>query len=70
MKRQSIEDSSNVKSVGYDPETDILEIEYKDSGIYQYDGVSKRAYTNLLRTDSPGSYIHRNLIPKHKGRKI
>ena len=39
MKRTSVK-SSNILSVGHDPETNTLEIEFKGGGVYSYDGVS------------------------------
>ena len=38
MERQHV-NSSNLESVGYDPTTQTLEIEFLNGGLYQYSGV-------------------------------
>jgi len=40
MKRQAVE-SSNLASVGYDVENEILEVEFKHGRVYQYFDVPK-----------------------------
>lgn len=58
MKRQAV-DSSNLASVGYDPQT--LEIEFKHGGIYQYYNVPKSVYDGLMNASSHGQYFDRNI---------
>ena len=41
MKRQSVE-SSNLASVGYDEEKQILEVQFKHGGVYQYFEVTRK----------------------------
>ena len=60
MDRQNVE-SSNLESVGYDTETQMLEVEFKDGRIYQYDNVPITVYNNLMEADSPGGYFNRNI---------
>lgn len=43
MKRQSVE-SSNLASIGYDAENEILEVEFKHGGVYQYFDVPENVY--------------------------
>lgn len=50
--------SSNMMSVGYDPETLTLEIEFSEGSIYQYSGVPRSVYTALMTATSKGSYFH------------
>ena len=49
--------SSNINSVGYDEENQILEIEFQHGGIYQYFDVSKSEYDALLNAASHGKYF-------------
>jgi hypothetical protein len=49
--------SSNLKSVGYDPDTRTLEIEFHSGGIYQYSGVPEAVYSGLMSASSHGSYF-------------
>lgn len=60
MKRQSVE-SSNLASVGYDAENEILEVEFKHGGVYQYFEVSKNVYEELMNANSHGQYFDRNI---------
>ena len=50
MNRQSV-DSSNLASIGYDEENEILEIEFNHGGIYQYSDVPKDEYESLMNAD-------------------
>ena len=60
MNRQSV-DSSNLASIGYDEENEILEIEFNHGGIYQYSDVPKDEYESLMNADSLGSYFYHNI---------
>lgn len=60
MLREPV-DSSNLVSVGYDPQTMILEVEFKKGTVYQYEGVPMDIYTQLMTSVSKGSYHYRNI---------
>jgi hypothetical protein len=49
--------SSNLASVGYDPENMILEIEFQHGGVYQYLNVPESKYEGLMKADSHGKYF-------------
>lgn len=49
--------SSNLRSVGYDPATQTLEIEFLKSGVYQYSGVPQSVYNELMSASSHGTYF-------------
>jgi len=57
MERIPVE-STNLASVGYDPESSTLEIEFRKGGIYQYFGVSQEIYEGLLNAGSKGKFFH------------
>jgi hypothetical protein len=56
MKRESVE-SSNLASVGYDADNQILEIEFHHGGVYQYSSVPQYVYKELMEADSHGKYF-------------
>ena len=56
MKRQAVE-SSNLASIGYDSENEILEIEFNHGGVYQYFDVPQNVYDELINADSHGKYF-------------
>lgn len=58
--------SKNLRSVGYDEQQKILEIEFNDGGIYQYSGVPSEIHQGLLDASSQGKYFHshiKNIYP-------
>jgi hypothetical protein len=69
MNRESVS-SSNLASVGYDAENEILEIEFKHGGIYQYYGVPKSEHEALMNADSHGKYFAANIKNNYRYVKI
>jgi len=67
MERQSVQ-SSSLSSAGYDKNANILEIEFRSDGIYQYFNVPEDVYSGLLNAPSKGTYFHEN-IRGHYGYK-
>jgi KTSC domain len=53
--------SSNLASVGYDPNTQTLEIEFLHGGIYQYSGVPSSVHSGLMAASSHGSYLDQHV---------
>ena len=60
MKRQTVE-SSNLASIGYDPENEILEVEFNHGGVYQYFDVPQDVYKDLMNAESHGKYFSANI---------
>jgi hypothetical protein len=60
MKRELVE-SSNLTSVGYDKESEVLEIEFKHGGKYQYFDVPFKIYNELMNAESHGKYFAANI---------
>lgn len=56
MERTPIEGSSNLKSAGYDPSTQTLEVEF-NAGTYQYFRVPEEVYAGLLKSESKGRFL-------------
>ncbi len=69
MKRQSVE-SSNLASIGYDAENEILEIEFNHGGIYQYFDIPENVYEELMNADSHGVYFSANIRNDYQYQKI
>ena len=49
--------SSNIASVGYDPKKRILEIEFQNGRIYQYQDVEANVHDGILNAASAGKYF-------------
>jgi KTSC domain len=61
MQRVSV-DSSSIASIGYAPEQQVLELEFRQSGeVYQYFDVPAEEYTAFLGADSKGTYVNQQL---------
>ena len=62
--------SSNLHSVGYDPVTMILEIEFNSGGIYQYSGVPANIHQGLMSASSHGTFFHQYIKDVYPFRRI
>lgn len=49
--------SSDLASVGYDKETQVLEIEFRNGTIYQYFNIPESIYSGLMSASSHGRYF-------------
>jgi len=68
MERVEVK-STNVKSVGH--EGDVLEVEFKNGGIYHYEGIDANMFGNLLKSPSVGSFVAKTVRPSAiKAKKI
>lgn len=50
--------STTLASVGYDPKTLVLEVEFRSSAIYRYRLVPSALYRDLLAADSKGRFFN------------
>lgn len=60
--------SSNLKSVGYDPATRTLEVEFHSGDVHQFADVWADHHKQLLSASSPGSYFHAHIRGKFKSK--
>lgn len=60
MQRDNV-NSSNLASVGYDADSNTLEVQFKYGGIYQYSNVPESVYTGLMNASSHGQYFDANI---------
>lgn len=56
MERQYVS-SSNIASIGYDPDNLVLEIEFLSGAVYQYNDVPQSVYDGLMTADSHGKFL-------------
>ena len=64
MQRVSV-DSRSIASIGYAPEQQVLELEFRQSGeVYQYFDVPAEEHTAFLAADSKGTYLNRHFKPR------
>lgn len=59
MERTPV-NSSTILSVGYDNDSQILEVEF-NTGLYQYYDVPEYIFDEFINSGSLGSYLHSNI---------
>ena len=62
--------SSNVHSVAYDEAHQVLEVQFRGGGVYQYVYVPKHVYDGLMSAPSVGKYMHQVVKPNYGFRKV
>jgi len=69
MERQNVS-SSNLASIGYDAQNEILEVEFKHGGVYQYFDVPENIYDELMNASSHGVYFSANIRNDYEYSKL
>lgn len=69
MERKRI-NAANIRAVGYDARSRVLEIEFSNGGICQYSGVSDEVHRRLVNAPSPGSYFRDNIEENFSARRM
>jgi len=49
--------SENLASVGYEPATNVLEIEFRRGVVYRYFGVPRSVFQGLMASSSKGTFF-------------
>ncbi len=57
MERYTVA-SSNIASIGYDAETETLDVEFLSGAIYQYYNVPQNMYEQLMQAGSKGRFLN------------
>jgi hypothetical protein len=60
MERVAV-DSSDIRSIGYDAESSVLEIEFKKGSVYQYSEVPAEEHAALMAAESKGKHFNANV---------
>lgn len=58
--------SSCMRSVGYDPDSHVLEIEFSEGAVYRYIGVPALVHVALLAAPSKGLYLDGHIKPRYR----
>ncbi len=69
MKLQQVE-SSMIQAVGYDENTEILEVVFNSGKTYYYSEVPQEVYEGLLSADSKGSYMQYAVVDCYPYRQV
>lgn len=61
--------SSVIASVGYEPESALLEVEFRNGDVYRYFAVPPSVHHALLEADSPGTYFNKHISDRYPTRQ-
>lgn len=62
MHREPV-DSSSLNSLGYDARKRLLEVEFRNGGVYRYLDVPQDEFEALKGADSVGRHLNREIKP-------
>ncbi|MBL8743328.1 MAG: KTSC domain-containing protein [Myxococcales bacterium] len=62
--------SSNVARIGYDADSRVLTVEFRNGSRYEYENVPATEYAGFLGAWSKGRYLHRWIKGRYDYRKL
>ena len=62
--------SSNIAFIGYDPDSETLEVEFIKGGSYQYYDVPIHVHGELMSSSSHGGYLASNIKGTYNYSKV
>ncbi|MUG93853.1 KTSC domain-containing protein [Scytonema sp. UIC 10036] len=62
--------SSMADAVGYDPEEQVLQVEFHNGAVYQYYGVEADTWEELHEADSIGRFFNENIRGRYSSERI
>jgi len=69
MDRKKVK-SKIIKSIGYDENAQLLEVEFHNFEITRYINITKETYTKLMKAPSKGSFFIQNISEQFPSRVI
>jgi hypothetical protein len=70
MNRTPVANSSNIESVGYDLETQTMEVEFTNGNVYQYFDVPQAVQEELMRAESTGKFLNAQIKGVYRYAKL
>ena len=70
MEMTTLEKSSNIKAIGYDPETKRMRVEFTKGATYEYHDVPPHMPKEMLQAPSAGSYFAQQVRGKFTVEKL
>lgn len=62
--------SSNIRSIGYDQRSAILEVEFTSGDVYQYFDVPNHVHQAFLQAGSHGQFMNDNIRYYYRYQKV
>jgi hypothetical protein len=63
-------ESSAVRTMGYDPDSSTLEVEFSSGDVYRYYRVAPADVEGLILAGSKGTYINQVIKPRYRFRQV
>ncbi len=62
--------SSNIRSIGYDAQLAVLEVEFTTGDVYQYFDVPEYLYHELMNASSLGQFLNEYIKYSYRYQKV
>ncbi|MHB9099859.1 MAG: KTSC domain-containing protein [Syntrophales bacterium] len=62
--------SSNIRAIGYDSDSQTLEVEFNYGSVYQYGGVPQDEHEAMMNADSKGTYLNVHIKGRYQFVKL
>lgn len=62
--------SSNIRSIGYDPQSAVLEVEFTSGDVYRYFNVPERLHRELMNASSHGRFLNEYIKYSYRYQKV
>ena len=69
MERKRV-NSSKVRSIGYDEQSQVLEVELSNGLVYQYVKVYPEVYRRFMAAPNPTSFFDDKIDEEYTGRRV
>jgi hypothetical protein len=69
MDRKKL-NSSRIRSAGYDPKAQVLEVEFSDGKVIQYSGVLQEVNRQLMSSPSPVSFFEDKIADNYREKRL
>ena len=62
--------STNISSIGYDPQSATLEVEFTTGNVYQYFNVPEHLHQQFLNSSSRGQFLNEHIRYNYRYQKV
>ena len=69
MERQNV-DSSMIRSIGYDFDNQVLEVEFNSGAVWQYYDFPEYLWYEFESSDSKGKFFHREIKDQYSESRV
>jgi tRNA-binding EMAP/Myf-like protein len=69
VERTAVE-SSHIASIGYDPETKVMQVEFRTGKVFDYIDVPAETHANVMQAESKGRAFKRVLAGGFEFRRV